>query len=312
MGVDRMQFFRDLGTAVVNKSADASTDPTIKPSVAHTRLLFDALFDMKVYKANPKTGELTIVKRNGSNIKNNKDYFGYNQLKSKAINTPFSTILDALRVVKPQSSVRQISWSILKDRAWYNKDGQVLLNLTPKEIAKLDIDVGERVLTTENNITYSIIRKPNNEKGNAVLNKSRFGTGQALDIFDLGRLLTRTNVNVKKHGLTGMIPALVKRMENAGLNIESFSFPIITRAYSRLMESLPVQQQAANNLRLIGGKELTKFIETHLGILAKEFNFDMNPRGKLDPRISQYSFAFDNIGRGLAHFSTIELLHKNF
>jgi len=312
MGVDRMQFFRDLGTAVVNKSADASTDPTIKPSVAHTRVLFDALFDMKVYKANEKTGELDLVKRNGSDIKLPKDYFGYNQLKSKAINTPFSTILDALRVVKPQSSVRQISWSILKDRAWETtKSGQVILKLEPKEIAKLDIDVGERVLTTENDITYSITRKPNSD-GKAILNKSRFGTGQALDIFDLGRLLTRTNVNVKKHELTGMIPALIKRMENAGLNIESFSFPIITRAYSRLMESLPVQQQAANNLRLIGGKELTKFIETHLGILAKEFNFDMNPRGKLDPRISQYSFAFDNIGRGLAHFSTIELLHKNF
>lgn len=311
MGVDRMQFFRDLGTAVVNKSADASTDPTIKPSVAHTRVLFDSLFDMKVYKANPKTGELNLVKRNGSDIKLPKDYFGYSELKSKAINTPFSTILDALRVVKPASSVRNISWSILKDKPWFDKNGLVLLELTPKEIAKLDIEVGERVLTKDKDITYSIVRKPN-ENGKAILNKSRFGTGQALDIFDLGRLLTRTNVNIKKHGLTGMVPALVKRMENSGLNIESFSFPIITRAYKNLVENLPVQQQAAKNLRFVGSKELMKFIETHLGILSKEFNFDMNPRGKLDPRISQYSFAFDNIGRGLAHFSTIELLHKNF
>tara|TARA_R100001463_G_scaffold15278_1_gene39892 strand:- start:859 stop:9492 length:8634 start_codon:yes stop_codon:yes gene_type:complete len=311
MGVDRMQFFRDLGTAVVNKSADASTDPTIKPSVAHTRVLFDSLFDMKVYKANPKTGELDLVKRNGSDIKLPKDYFGYSQLKSKAINTPFSTILDALRVVKPASSVRNISWSILKDKPWIDKNGLVLLELTPKEIAKLDIEVGERVLTKDKDITYSIVRRPDAD-GKAILNKSRFGTGQALDIFDLGRLLTRTNVNIKKHGLTGMVPALVKRMENSGLNIESFSFPIITRAYKNLVENLPVQQQAAKNLRFVGSKELMKFIETHLGILSKEFNFDMNPRGKLDPRISQYSFAFDNIGKGLAHFSTIELLHKNF
>ena len=215
----------------------------------------------------------------------------------------------------------------IKNKPWEFEDGQILLKLNPKEIAKLDIDVGERVLTTENDITYSITRKPNkivkalvSKDGNvltkskevAVLVKSRFGTGQALDIFDLGRLLTRTNVNVKKHGLTGMIPALVKRMENAGLNIESFGFPIITRSYTRLMDNLPVQQNPSENLRFIGSKELTKFIETHLGILAKEFNFDMNPRGKIDPKISQYSFAFDNIGRGLAHFSTIELLHKNF
>lgn len=47
-GYDRQLVFKDLGTLIVNSSADASSDPTIIPYTKFRPMLFNTLFDLEI------------------------------------------------------------------------------------------------------------------------------------------------------------------------------------------------------------------------------------------------------------------------
>ncbi len=59
-GVDRMQYFRDIGSMIVNKSADASTDPSIKDYSYYKNILFNSIFKVKKMQEAPRDPKVEI------------------------------------------------------------------------------------------------------------------------------------------------------------------------------------------------------------------------------------------------------------
>jgi hypothetical protein len=346
LGQKRIQWFRDLGTAVVNKSADASTDPTIKAYPVYRKILFDSLFDANVFKVNPKTGESVRV---GSNGTNSKRYFGYKEINELATDSPFSIIADAIRVTTPKSTVKRIGWTKLKDLTW-NKN-VTMASLPIKTAEKLNLLIGERVLTTINDVNYAITRQAN-KNGKAVIEKNRYDTGDAMSFFDVARVLGRTYNGIRKYNIQGVVPDIIRKMNEAGIRIENLTFPVLTRQYRNLYDNMPVEQPfqinealmakakanvkkkmkrpsyqdevqeyyrlggepLSSKLEFYSSKELTNFVEKHLDIITKDLSL-VNPNnvGKnFDPAVSKYDFAVDAIGKSLGSFASVELLHKKF
>ena len=71
-GVPNEQYFRDLIYKIVNKSADASNDPTVIPYTRFRDMLFDSMFDVNVYELArpPRVSDKGIETMRGSTFGN--------------------------------------------------------------------------------------------------------------------------------------------------------------------------------------------------------------------------------------------------
>ena len=234
-GQTRDQFFRDLGTAIVNKSADASTDPTIRAYPIFRRMLFDSLF--KVESINTKTGEV------------GKDYLGYKDILELAPFGELAALKDAVNVAKPASQIKNISYSLIKDID--------VKNVSPQTAKKIGLTVGERANYTRDGITYSITRLENVNRNmveqdkrskrpkNLVLGNSRYQISKvspkAMSLYDMAHSVNNVQAKLFARGADTAIPQIVKKMYDAGIQYDFLNFPTIQNNYKKLYSNANIQ-----------------------------------------------------------------------
>ena len=317
-GQSRDQFFRDLGTAIVNKSADASTDPTVKAYPIFRQMLFNSLFKVESFDAktgkkkesiDAKTGEVT------------QDYIGYKSILELAPFGDLAAIKDAVNIAKPASQVKNVSYRLIKDIA--------LNNVSPQISKSLGLTVGERANYVKNNKTYSLIRLENvskrminqdkqskNPKG-LVLGNARYQSTpvakSAMSLYDVGHGINNVQAKLYAKGADTVIPQIVKKMYNAGIQYDFLNFPTIQNNYKKLYSNAGIESQGLTGLTRYSTKEMSKFIEQHLGLLLSDLSI-------ASPAQVTYAIgeqrnigrALDYIGKSIGNFTTIELLNKNF
>ena len=306
-GQTRDQFFRDLGTAIVNKSADASTDPTIRPYPIFRRMLFDSLF--KVESVNTKTGEVS------------KDYLGYKDILELAPFGELAALKDAVNVAKPASQIKNISYSLIKDLD--------VKNVSPQTAKKIGLTVGERANYTRDGITYSITRLENVNRNmvqkdkqskrpkNLVLGNSRYQISKvspkAMSLYDMAHSVNNVQAKLFARGADTAIPQIVKKMYDAGIQYDFLNFPTIQNNYKKLYSNANIQSDKTTGLTTYSSKEMSKFIEQHLGLLLSDLSI-ASPQ-QINYAITQQrniGRALDYLGKSIGNFATIELLNKNF
>ena len=317
-GQTRDQFFRDLGTAIVNKSADASTDPTIRAYPIFRQMLFDSLF--KVESFNAKTGKKkeTIDTKTGEVT---EDYIGYKSILELAPFGDLAAIKDAVNIAKPASQVKNVSYRLIKDIALDNVSSEISKNI--------GLTVGERANYVRNNKTYSLIRlenvsrrmieqdkKSKNPKG-LVLGNARYQSTpvakSAMSLYDVGHGINNVQAKLFAKGADTVIPQIVKKMYDAGIQYDFLNFPTIQNNYKKLYSNADIESQGFTGLTRYSTKEMSKFIEQHLGLLLSDLS--LASPSQVSYAIQQQrniGRALDYIGKSLGNFATIELLNKNF
>ena len=108
-GIDRMQYFRDLGSKIVNKSADASNDPTIIPYAKFKDMMYHSILDVELI--NKKTGE----------IKPLRDYQDFvNKMYS---NNEMKALYRSIQITKNKNRFRKVDNDMIesaeKSRSFY-------------------------------------------------------------------------------------------------------------------------------------------------------------------------------------------------
>ena len=275
--------FRDLGTAIVNKSADASTDPTIRAYPILEECYFDSLF--KVESINTKTGEVKWV-------------LGYKDILELAPFGELAALKDAVNVAKP-SQIKNISYSLIKDLD--------VKNVSPQTAKKIGLTVGERANYTRDGITYSITRLENVNRNmvqrdkqskrpkNLVLGNSRYEISKvspkAMSLYDIAHSVNNVQAKLFARG-ADTIPQIVKKMYDAGIQYD-FKFSTIQNNYKKLYSNANIQSDRTTGLTTYSSKEMSKFIEQHLGLLLSDLSI-ASPQ-QINYAITQQR----NIGRAL-------------
>ena len=300
-GVDRMQFFRDLGSAIVNKSADASSDPTVK-NYSHFRdMLFKNILDVKL---------------KDKKIDNYKDF-----VRLADSSKDLKPIGRAIHIAKTNNSFRVMDkdWigiqiadkNIVEFRTkrYKNLKGYIINKDTYKA---LNGHLGERIII-DGQEPKGMIRIPKNLKEtkdkksyyfNAVFkpNRPEF-VDLETDVAYIGReSLARGWDKGNNYGLrTGV--ALAERM-NFGKqgNYANRLSDIHTQLTKEYLDAYKVEDVS---------KELRKIIEKNTSVLLKDIEIANNSALR-SALLSNRNFGLDFLGKSVGQFSTIEQLNNQY
>tara|TARA_R110002033_G_scaffold138016_1_gene177227 strand:+ start:8802 stop:17198 length:8397 start_codon:yes stop_codon:yes gene_type:complete len=306
-GVNAEQYFRDLGTLIVNKSADASNDPTVIPYTQFRKLLFDAAFKTEV--VNKKTGEVSEIT--------------YDKLIQSG-NHKLNIIKEAINLAKPQSSTRNVNIKLIP-KSVINNLGLINKNkmyVTQKVINSLNLTVGENVTAGNMSINYSLQsgRKKLNNNTNPelfqmhelIVDPIKKGS-ETMSIFDVAHGVTKiTNSMLGDKALKSTIPNLVKEMSKYGLTMQNLKFELLKGSYKKLYQDLELKLDNIGALELYSPKELSTYVDKHSTILTENLLFSSPSFTESLIRKNNMNFALDIIGNGYGQIASIELLHKNF
>ena len=308
-GQTRDQYFRDLGTLIVNKSADASNDPTVVAYPNFRRMLFDSVFKTEVYSKT--TGEKVM----GSNLEGDK-YFGYKEINEWGNNSHLAAIRDAINVAKPRStprtlSVKKIENYIYKTDIYGNKTLKNKIFVPLDLVDSIGLEKGESANTSISDKRYRVTRDRDSKK-NAVYNISEFYVKDAMTLHDMAFTINRVKTKLHAEGANTVIPQLVKYMYDMGINLNNLRFPDIIESHGILKERIPIEINRSGSLKSYSEKEISKYVDKHLGILVD--NMLINSQGYIKNlvAINNFNRALDSISKTYGQLGTIELLHKHF
>ena len=325
-GQTRDQYFRDLGTLIVNKSADASNDPTVISYPNFRRMLFDSVFKTEVYNLenyDKKTG--AFLKVMGSNLDGDK-YFGYKEINEWGNNSHLAAIRDAVNVAKPRSAPRTLSIKKIEDFIYKtDKFGKKTLkngfHVKPELEDFIGLKVGESANTTIGEKRYKITRSPNRDiivdyntkkkEPRAIYKLSEFYVKDAMTLHDMAFSISRVKDKLHAEDVS-VIPQLVKYMYDMGINFNNLKFPDIINSYKNLYEKIPVEVHPSGGLKSYSEKEISQFVEKHLGLLID--NMLINSSGLVTSWANSNIMdrALDSAGKTYGQLGAIELLHKHF
>lgn len=308
-GQTRDQYFRDLGTLIVNKSADASNDPTVVAYPNFRRMLFDSVFKTEVYSK--ATGEKVM----GSNLEGDK-YFGYKEINEWGNNSHLAAIRDAINVAKPRStprtlSIKKIENYIYKTDIYGNKTLKNKIFVPLDLVDSIGLEKGESANTSISDKRYRVTRD-RDSKENAVYNISEFYVKDAMTLHDMAFTINRVKTKLHAEGANTVIPQLVKYMYDMGINLNNLRFPDIIESHGILKERIPIEINRSGSLKSYSEKEISKYVDKHLGILVD--NMLINSQGYIKNlvAINNFNRALDSISKTYGQLGTIELLHKHF
>ena len=319
-GQTRDQYFRDLGTLIVNKSADASNDPTVISYPNFRRMLFDSVFKTEVYSKT--TGEKVM----GSNLDGER-YFGYKEINMWGNNSHLAAIRDAINVANPKSKPRTIGFKKIKDFI-YETDmfGKKTLKkggfkIKPELEDFIGLKVGESANTTIGEKRYKITRSPNKDiivdyntmkkEPRAIYKLSEFHVKDAMTLHDMAFSISRVKDKLHAEDVS-VLPQLVKYMYDMGINFNNLKFPDIIKSYKNLYDRIPIELHRGGALKSYSEKEISQFVEKHLGILID--NMLINSKGLVTNWANSNIMdrALDSVGKTYGQLGAIELLHKHF
>tara|TARA_X000001388_G_scaffold77268_1_gene77322 strand:+ start:3382 stop:11955 length:8574 start_codon:yes stop_codon:yes gene_type:complete len=310
--VSNEQYFRDLIYKIVNKSADASNDPTVIPYPKFRELLFDSMFKANVY--DKKTGEV-LPQINYADILN------FNG------NGALGLIAQAVNISKPRSRTRTIRspYAVLPTAEITRNKGKVLKDFyIPQKYKELiGLEIGESATTTIFNRKYQI------RNAGIVGEKIRYKLNEypkdAMSIFDVAIANQKIAARFKgdKAFQSSVITNLPLRMAKAGITPESFEFNNIIFGYGQLFYTLPAELSTPIKGKKTSGKggklvsyskkEIEKFVNDQMGILTKDMLVRSNSFiGKIMRVSKDMSYGLDLIGDTYGQFATIELANKHF
>ena len=319
-GQTRDQYFRDLGTLIVNKSADASNDPTVTPYPNFRKMLFESIFKTEVYSKT--TGEKVM----GSNLDGER-YFGYKEINMWGNNSHLAAIRDAINVANPKSKPRTIGFKKIKDFI-YETDmfGKKTLKkggfkIKPELEDFIGLKVGESANTTIGEKRYKITRSPNKDiivdyntmkkEPRAIYKLSEFHVKDAMTLHDMAFSISRVKDKLHAEDVS-VLPQLVKYMYDMGINFNNLKFPDIIKSYKNLYDRIPIELHRGGALKSYSEKEISQFVEKHLGILID--NMLINSKGLVTNWANSNIMdrALDSVGKTYGQLGAIELLHKHF
>jgi hypothetical protein len=310
--VSNEQYFRDLIYKIVNKSADASNDPTVIPYPKFRELLFNSMFEANVY--NKKTGEVL-------------PQINYADILNLNGNGTLGLIAQAVNISKPRSRTRTIRspYAVLPTAEITRNKGKVLKDFyIPQRYKELiGLEIGESAITNIFNKKYQI------RNAGIVGEKIRYKLNEypkdAMSIFDVAIANQKIAARFKadKAFQSSVITNLPLRMAKAGITPESFEFNNIIFGYGQLFYTLPTELSTPIKGKKTSGKggklvsyskkEIEKFVNDQMGILTKDMLVRSNSFISKTMRVSKdMSYGLDLIGDTYGQFATIELANKHF
>ena len=289
-GKSRMQYFRDLVSNIVNKSADASSDPTIK-NYSHFRdMLFNTIFDAKL---------------DGKPIKTYKKFSSL--VESSDVLKP---IVRSVHNLKINNSFRFIDKDVLgalkKDKQGIYLKGRTWF-VTPDAFEKLNLHIGERIVIDRNEpfgLLYFNGKKPKTkDKRHIKLRAELIPTKP--EFIDL-------EIDLSEYGLKTLndnyIGASVKKMFEQIGNLDQSYSNRFGNAYGKLFEYIGSDIYA----KLEGmPKSLRSKIEKNLNILLE--HIDLPPSNIVKTNLkTDRNLGLDQVGKVMGQFATIESLNRQF
>ena len=319
-GIPNEQYFRDLIFKIVNKSADASNDPTVIPYNKFRDLLFDSMLDVNVYEK-------------GSGKLASSGEFKYQDILDWGPSSALGLLREAVNVSKPLSKVRSIASKrlkpLLEEKIVKGKKVTILKKTGNKLIADLKwndyigLSRGESANIYLEGKQVSITNITGATPNKLVYKINEFPK-DSMSLFDV--VFTNSRVAAKALGdkafNTSVIPLLPLRMEKAGINFEKFQFSDINKAYKKLYTTLDVKlltpsegikgKDFKGKLVSYSKKEIQKFVNDHLGILTEDMLISSSGAiGNL--RLNrEMGYALDLTSRTFGQFAAIELANKHF
>ena len=132
-GIERMQYFRDLGSKIVNKSADASNDPTIIPYAKFKDMMYDSILDVELI--NKKTGETKPL----------RDYQDFvNKMHS---NNEMKALYRSIHITKNKNSFRKIDRDMIEsaEKIGHFIEEKNAVYISPAFARRINMHLGERL-----------------------------------------------------------------------------------------------------------------------------------------------------------------------
>ena len=319
LGVDRMQYFRDLVGMVVNKSADASSDPTIKNYSHYRDMLLNSILKVELINEHGVVSSQKTYKRFKQLVESSKD---------------LKHIARSIHQVKGNNDFRRIDTDLVKSLI---KDGDIKLigntyQVTPKGYERLNLDAGERVILDPYGSLFQKYvngEKIPNGKGLAYVKKK---AGKGRDFNLTAEFIPNKPELIDLEAEVGYISQNMKGRESEGHLLKSIidmerqfkSSPVggkqdkqVQGSYTdRLLESYKALSRYLDLQKHVEtGKKIPEFlikeIENNTAILTDHISL-------IKPETLEAQFKFnknlglDNYGKTMAQFSTIESLHKQY
>ena len=296
-GQSRDQYFRDLGTLIVNKSADASNDPTVISYPNFRNMLFDSVFKTSVFS-----------KKTGAEV---EQYFGYKEINDWGNNSVLAAIRDAINVAKPRSRPKSIRKEKIEKFIDPFNPRNFTIDIKFKDL--IGLGVGERGIVTIKDIDYNI-RRVNDKNGKLSYTLNKFNVSDSMDLFDMAHSISsiKNRTFYESNQIKSSIFNLVNEMNEFGINLKNLQFPSILESYERIYNSLPIKLTKKGKLEYYSTKEINQFVNKHLDILTESMNFSSKNAINNHKNNSDIGRALDFIGKGYGNFAAIELLSKNF
>ena len=281
-----MQRFRDLTAMVVNKSADASSDPTVKNYSYFRDMLFKTLFTAEI---------------NGKPVKNYRHFA--HLLESSPELKP---VVRAQHAVKNNHSLRMLPREVFESFGdKISRNGRQWL-VDPEVHKRLNLHAGERIVIDakdELGLAYNTGAKP--RKDGMIPLRAEFIPTKP-EFVDL-------EADVTHYGEVGRMPAThvgksVEAMNKAFGKIGQGYADRFGNSYSKLFDYLDTDM----SLKIKGvPKGLQKNIENNLRILLE--HIDLPASNTVRTNLSKNrNLGLDQVGKVLGQFSTIESLNSQF
>ena len=294
-GKDRMQFFRDTTANIVNKSADASSDPTVKNYSYFRDMLLNSILDVNLVTKDGRT-PITSYKRFTALVESSPD---------------LKPVVRAIHQVKTNNSFRMLNSDLynslastgkiqLQGRSWIlSKDAFEALNLHAGE--RLLIDPKEELGLGYMGSNYKQKDGTYRLRAEFIPNRPEL-TDLEADIMYIGQKLSHG-----KAGSSYVQQAVMKMAEQFGVLGKGYT-DRLAESYSSLFKYLDTDLKS----KIKGVPEgLRKKIEKNVSILLE--HIDLPASNTVRKNLSNdRNLGLDQIGKVMGQFSTIESLNRQF
>ena len=330
---ENMQEFRDTKSILINKSADASTDPTIKPYVEFRRMLKNKLFKAEVNEINKTTGQ--VSKTSVRSFADLKNYIEQSDMKST---------IRSIHAVKANNNFRFLDY--FDQNVW--KESGLLKNegtnwIVHKDLVKsLNLGVGERIgIDTYSPLLVNRLkdRKVLDFLKNTVMKKESNGKKVTLGelgvdnynvyqtkfranrptIFDLESQILNSSVkNLAKDSNSYSVKAVQDMNKNLDILTNDSYAQRLENSYRYFFDSyidtikVPIVKSEPTKAKIdLISPELNKVLNKNTSYLLKHIDL-VSKKAMVDKhlKIGNRDTGLDYIGKTYGQFSTIELLNK--
>lgn len=315
-GVDRMQYFRDLGAMIVNKSADASNDPTILNYSNFRNLLYRNILDVKMkFKGFEKKGWQTVDK--------------YRNFTKYIESSPeMKPVVRSIHVAKTNNNFRvydkkelekfieQGSVIIPKKENKTIDESKLLVEYPSHAYDKMNLHTGERVVMFEDKPNVrSLVRMPNVKK---------------ITTIDGKKYITLTREFKPNKPEFVDLEADLEYIASSASGRDYESYPLLVAKNMANKMEMQKRDTYADRLQNIYNVFLRNYLNDNLGLDLKNVNKELkkvildNTSILLDdvPLVTagtlkgnmfgNRNLGLDNFGKALGSLSSIESLNTQF